>query len=165
YINSAWFGFASRIQSIRQAVVLLGQREIRRWVSLMTMRDLSQDKPAELLTTAVVRGRLCEQIARLAGHPQEAASAFVVGMFSLLDALLDRQMEDIIPELSLAPEVATALQGETTFLGKVLGLSRAYEQAEWEIVAAWCEKLAVDEAKIPGLYQEAVRWADFANEA
>lgn len=165
YINSAWFGFSSRIQSIRQAVVLLGQREIRRWVSLMTMRDLSQDKPAELLTTAVIRGRLCEQISHLTGHPQEAASAFVVGMFSLLDALLDRQMEDIIPELSLAPEVTAALKGEMTILGKVLGLARAYELADWEIVAAWCDKLSVDEAKIPALYQEAVRWADFANEA
>lgn len=163
YINSAWFGLSSSVQSIRQAIVLLGQREIRRWVSLITMRDLAKDKPAELLTTAVIRGRMCEQVARLAGHPGEAASAFVVGMFSLLDALLDRQMEDILPELSLAPEVAAALQGEMTFLGRVLGLARAYEQADWELMAARCGALAVDEAKMPGLYQEAVRWADVAD--
>ncbi len=163
YINSAWFGLPSRIQSVRQAIVLLGQREIRRWVSLMTMRDLSQDKPAELLTTAVVRGRLCEQLALLAGS-REAASAFVVGIFSLLDALLDRQMADILPELSLAPEVAAALQAEETFLGRVLGLARAYEQADWAAVSAWCGKLAIAEAKLPELYSEAVKWADFANE-
>jgi EAL and modified HD-GYP domain-containing signal transduction protein len=61
YINSAWFGFSSRVQSIRQAIALLGQREIRRWVSLITMRDLAKDKPAELLTTAVIRGRMCDR--------------------------------------------------------------------------------------------------------
>jgi len=163
YINSAWFGFSSRVQSIRQAIALLGQREIRRWVSLITMRDLAKDKPAELLTTAVIRGRMCEQIAHLAGHPGEAASAFVVGMFSLLDALLDRQMEDNLSELSLAPEVVAALQGEMTFLGRVLALARAYEQADWELMAARCGELAVDEAQMPGLYQEAIRWTDVAN--
>lgn len=164
YINSAWFGFRSRIQSIRQAIVLLGQREIRRWVSLMTMRDMSQDKPAELLVTAIIRGRLCEQLAHAAGFPREAPSAFIVGMFSLLDALLDRPMEDILPELSLAPEVAAALQGEATFLGVVLGLARSYEQADWDTLKPLCEKLAVGEETLPALYQEAVRWADFAAE-
>lgn len=164
YINSAWFGFRSPIQSIRQAIVLLGQREIRRWVSLVTMRDLSQDKPAELLITAVIRGRMCEQLAHTGGFPREAPSAFVVGMFSLLDALLDRSMEEILPDLSLTPEVADALRGEATMLGIVLGLARAYEQADWDKLRQWCDKLAISEDTLPGLYQEAVRWADFASE-
>lgn len=69
YINSAWFGFRSKIKSIRQAIVLLGPQEIRRWASLVTVRDLSRDKPGELFVTAVVRGRLCELLTQAAGFP------------------------------------------------------------------------------------------------
>jgi c-di-GMP-related signal transduction protein len=164
YINSAWFGFRSKIQSIRQAIVLLGQREIRRWVSFMTMRDLSQDKPAELLLIAIIRGRMCEQAAQEAGFPKLAPTAFIVGMFSLLDAMFDRPMEAILPELSLAPEVVEALQGEPTFLGIVLELVRSYEQADWDKLKGLCDTLAIAEERLPVLYQEAVRWADFAAE-
>lgn len=164
YINSAWFGFRSKIQSIRQAIVLLGQREVRRWVSLMTMRDLSQEKPAELLLIAIIRGRMCEQVAQEAGFPKHAPTAFVVGMFSLLDAMFDQPLATILPELSLAPEVVEALLGQPSFLGTVLALVRSYEQADWDELKGLCEKLAIAEESLPALYQDAVRWADFAAE-
>ncbi len=164
YINSAWFGFRSKIQSIRQAIVLLGQREVRRWVSLMTMRDLSQEKPAELLLIAIIRGRMCEQVAQEAGFSKHAPTAFVVGMFSLLDAMFDQPLATILPELSLAPEVVEALLGQSSFLGTVLALVRSYEQTDWDELKGLCEKLAIAEERLPALYQDAVRWADFAAE-
>jgi c-di-GMP-related signal transduction protein len=160
YVNSAWFGFRYKIQSIRQAVALLGQGEIRRWVSLVTIRDLSQEKPIELLTTAIIRGRLCEQIAQTAGLAKQVQGAFVVGMFSLLDALLDRSMEEILGELSLAPDVTEALLGRPTILGAVLRLARSYEQADWELLSHLSAVLGFEEKKLPGLYHEAILWAD-----
>ncbi|MDR3562249.1 MAG: HDOD domain-containing protein [Negativicutes bacterium] len=160
YVNSAWFGFRYKIQSIKQAIALLGQREVRRWVALVTIRDLSQDKPAELLTTAIIRGRLCEQIAQAAGLIKQVPSAFIVGMFSLLDALLDRPMVDVLSELSLAPEVVAGLMGESTPLGTVLRLAQAYEKADWETLSPLCHSLKLDEEQLPVYYNDAVRWAD-----
>ncbi len=160
YVNSAWFGFRYKIESIKQAIALLGQGEIRRWVALVTIKDLSQEKPAELLTTAIIRGRLCEQIAQAAGLTRQVPAAFVVGMFSLLDALLDRPMEDILKELSLAPDVADALLGQPTVLGAVLRVAQCYEKADWAMLSHLAMALEIDEEKLPGLYQEALTWAD-----
>jgi c-di-GMP-related signal transduction protein len=160
YVNSAWFGFRYKIQSIRQAITLLGQGEIRRWVALVTIKDLSQDKPAELLTTAIIRGRLCEQIAHAAGLGKQASAAFVVGMFSLLDALLDRSMEEILAELNLAPSVVQALMGRPTMLGAVLRVAQCYEKADWELLSHLAGVLGIDEEKLPGLYHDATTWAD-----
>lgn len=160
YINSPWFGFRYKIQSIRQAIALLGQLEIRRWVALITIKDLSQEKSAELLTTAIVRGRLCEQIAQAARLGKQAPGAFVVGMFSLLDALLDRSMEEILGELNLAPSVAQALMGRPTILGTVLRLVQAYEKADWELLGHLSGILGINEEKLPGLYHGAIVWAD-----
>lgn len=160
YVNSAWFGFRYKIESIKQAITLLGQGEIRRWVALVTIKDLSQDKPAELLTNAIIRGRLCEQIAQTGGLAKQVPGAFVTGMFSLLDALLDRPMEDILAELSLAPDVGEALMGRPTMLGAILRLAQCYEKADWGMLSHLAGVLGIEEEKLPGLYQDAVLWAD-----
>jgi len=164
YVNSAWFGFRHKIESIRQAITLLGQGEIRRWVALGTIKELSQEKPAELLTTAIIRGRLCEQIAQAVGMTKQAPSAFVVGMFSLLDALLDRSMEEILGELNLAPDVTQALMGKPTMMGAILRLAQTYEKADWELLSHLAGVLGIDEEKLPGLYHDAILWADRMSE-
>jgi len=100
YINSANFGFRSKIGSIEQALNLLGLETIRRWLTVLSMAMLGEDKPLELVRQAMLRGRLMEELARLRGLAR-LPDYFVLGMFSLLDALLDQSLEDAVQEIAL----------------------------------------------------------------
>jgi len=138
YINSAAFGWRGQIQSIKQALVLLGESESRKFVSLVALPFLAQDKPEELVVSAVIRARFCESIAPRVGLSSRTADLFFLGMFSLLDAIMDRPIEEVLAEISLAPDVREALLEKSCGhnpLGWILRLVRSYEAAEWEALA------------------------------
>jgi EAL and modified HD-GYP domain-containing signal transduction protein len=132
-INSAAFGLRRRVDSIRQALVLLGLGRVHAWVTLMVLAGLSR-KPPVLLETALTRARMCERLATLGGLGQGPAF-FTVGLFSALDAMLDAPMPEIVAQLPLSDEVVAALvRGEGT-MGSVLRAVLAYERCEWDRVA------------------------------
>lgn len=163
YINSAAFAWHSRIESIRQALVLLGEQEIRKWVSLVALPDLALDKPSELVVSAILRARFCELLAPWAGLPDRKADLFLMGMFSLLDAMMDRPLAELLAELHLAGEVRDVLLGKAApdnRLAAIYALVRAYEGAEWDRLAATAARLNVPKEIIPELYLDAVHWSD-----
>lgn len=132
-INSAAFSLRRRIDSLRQALVLLGLKRVQGWVTLMVLAGLSS-KPPVLLETALMRARMCEQIgARL--EPERAASYFTVGLFSALDVMLDTPLPILVDDLPLSPDVVDALLDGTGTMGRVLAAVIAYERCEWERVA------------------------------
>ena len=158
FVNSAWFSRRNEITSLQNAVALLGEENFRKWVSLIAVASLADDKPRELAVTAVMRALCCEGIAercpRLASH---AATCYTVGMFSLLDALLDRPMTEVVAELGLATEIAAALlRPLTTPYGIPLLLCRAYEQAEWRQVDDLARRLGIDPGHLPAIYARAL---------
>ena len=109
YLNSAAFGLY-RIRSVMHALVMLGEGEIRKWVALVIAGILGQDKTPELVRIAVVRARFCESLA----PPTKSESYFLAGLFSLLDAMLDRPMAQVVSELPVSEECRLALlRGET----------------------------------------------------
>ena len=95
YINSAFFEMPKQIDSINQAVYMVGTDRLRTWASLLMLARI-EEKPVELLVTAIVRARMCEQLA-LARHVRDVDQYFTVGLFSILDGLLDQPMGDMIP--------------------------------------------------------------------
>ncbi len=132
-VNSVWYG-RRRIESVRQALLLLGTRLVSAWVTLLLMADIP-DKPHELLTTAVIRARMAELVAAARGRASREA-AFLVGLLSVLDALLDRPMEELLAALPLADDLRTALLDRQGELGVVLDAVLAYERGHWERLVA-----------------------------
>lgn len=131
-VNSVWYG-RRRIESVRQALLFLGTRLVSAWVTLLLMADIP-DKPHELLTTAVIRARMAELVAAARGRASREA-AFLTGLLSVLDALLDQPMEELLAALPLADELRAALLHHQGELGAVLDAVLAYERGDWERLA------------------------------
>ena len=159
YINSAFFGFRVPVQSIRHAAALLGQQGLAKWISLVALRNLAQEQPPEVLRTAVVRARFSELLVQHRPHPGIPQDHFfLVGLFSLLEAFLQKPLEDVLEQLPLARSVKDALAGRPNPLRQVLDLVIAYEQGNWEQVLAVGETLQLPHEIIVNAYFDALQW-------
>ena len=138
YANSARFGRQGKIHSIRRALVVLGEYGIRKWIAIAALPAIADDKPGELVTQSLVRGRFCELLGQASGQGVED-QAFLVGLFSMLDVLLDRPLDDALEELGLAPSLDSVLRGQApdeSVLNRIYKLVRRYELADWNGVEA-----------------------------
>lgn len=153
YANSAAFNLPRKITSIAQATVILGQRRIRDMATLLALTG-SNDKPPELTRTLLARARLCALLAP-PGHGH-ADSAFTAGLFSGLDALMDRPLAHLLDDLPLADEIRLAVLEHAGPLGRILAAVLALEHGEFESDAL----ASLDAKPAPGAYLEAVDWAN-----
>ncbi len=160
YINSAWVGMARKVNSLRHALVLLGIKGIKRWASLVAVTNLAQDKPEELVITSLLRARFCELLASFSPFIGREADLFLVGLFSLLDVLVGRPMEEILKEIAVPDEVRSALLGAPSRLYEGYQLVLAYEKGEWKKVSALAQSLSLDEKLLPEVYKQAVHWVN-----
>jgi c-di-GMP-related signal transduction protein len=158
FINSAYIGLMQPITSIRNALALLGMREIRKWIALTTLSRLAEDKPEELIVQSLIRARLCECVANELGWRNWGPELFLVGMFSLIDAIMDRPMPEILGELPLTEETKSALLGAQNHLRNVLDAVVAYERARWDAFSDRVTSIDLDEDAMPALYQASTRW-------
>jgi c-di-GMP-related signal transduction protein len=161
YVNSPLFALTSNIKSIRQALVFFGETELRKWIVLATLARTAEDKPSELIRHSLIRARFCESVARTAKNGLEQ-SAFLTGLFSLLDALMDRPLEETLSGMCLAPEIAAVLRGgapEKDPLAVVYELAQAYEVADWPRVEETARQLGVPVASLGDIYCSATGWA------
>ena len=127
YINSAGVSVRHRVGSLRQALMLVGANTVRQWLMLVLLSAAGSPRPA-LLTSALVRARLCESLAREAR--QSPDSAFLVGLLSICDALFDTSLDEIIGPLPLTPPVRDALIDGTGPLGGLLRQAIALQRGE-----------------------------------
>ena len=158
-INSAAFALRHKVTSILQALSLLGIREIRSWVSLLSISAMADDKPAELVMTSLIRARFCEQLAEPCGLPGRHSDLFLMGLFSLLDVIISRPIEEILREITIEEDIQLALSGEPGTLQTILALIVAIEKAEWERVSALAAELQIDEKPLSEAYMDSVKWA------
>lgn len=156
YLNSAAFGLFP-IRSVRHALSLLGQREIRKWVSIAVAISISGDRPSELISCALTRARACEAFATALGD--DSSGAFMVGIMSLMDAILDCPMEAVIAQLPLTTQCKDALRGGNDSLGKLLRLAICCEQGVWQEIADIAGERKFPEEMLWELYREACRWS------
>jgi EAL and modified HD-GYP domain-containing signal transduction protein len=152
-LNSAGCGLAGRVESLRQAIVHLGRNTIRNWVVLLLLSGMS-NKPVELLTTGLVRARMCERIGE-AINPNQADAYFTAGLFSILDAVLDTSMAQLVASLPLTPEVGQALTNRRGPIGRALAACIAYERWEW----AELSNAPLPAADLQTAYLDALTWA------
>jgi c-di-GMP-related signal transduction protein len=160
YINAAAYPWAGRVQSVKHALVLLGESNIRRWVSLVALAEMARDKPYELAVTSSCRGRFCELAGGEAEEDHSELDHFLLGALSTLDAMLDVSMELAVEPLPISSELKAALCGESNSLHNLLELTRAYERGDWRRLAPLCRRANLRESALPTLYREALRWSD-----
>lgn len=159
HINSAHFSLPAEIHSIKQAISMLGERALKRWASLIAFASMSTDKPEELMIQAATRAKFCEAVAPTVKMSDRTDDLFLLGMFSLLDAILGRPLVEVLKDMPLASDVKDALLGEDGRLHDVYQYVIAYEQADWAKVSACAAKLGADESALPPLYMDALAWA------
>ncbi|MBM3791225.1 MAG: HDOD domain-containing protein [Acidobacteria bacterium] len=158
YLNSAYFSFLSRINSIRHALSLLGEINLRRWTSVVALVEMAGNRPQELVVLSLSRARFCELLAmplRLRGREIEL---FMLGLFSTLDVIVGRDMTSALREVPLSQDVKDALTFRENRFARVLDLLLAYEKADWSTVQDLAGELGLIEAVIPDCYLQSVEW-------
>lgn len=159
YANSAAFSRVSEISTIKQAIISLGHLELKKFLSLLFSAQAGDSKPDELLKLSMIRARFCEQLA-IADGSQDIGKAFLTGMMSLIDAILDETIEKVMDQLPLAEEIKTAIVKGEGKLAAFLELSKAFERGDWKQESDLEKELALQSVEIPSLYTEALNWAD-----
>ncbi len=162
YLNSAFFGVRNKITSIRQGVVMLGRNNLRKWATVLAITECSPGKPAELLKQAIFRARFCELLAEMGKHVRNSDDFFIVGMLSLVDALLDQPRDELIAGMSLNDEIQTVLMRQTsgTLLGDTLHIAESVENGRWFMVDELAKAYNIPQDVVANAYREAVLMSD-----
>ena len=161
YVNSAAYPTRTRIRSIGQALVLAGEDNLRKFVALASIHSLAEENPPELVATAALRARFAELIGPEAGLAARSSDLFLMGMFSLLDAMVGRPLEELLRGLPLPDDIQGALLAPEISTDRVACIHRlvlAYERVEWDSAAAMANALGVPDAVLAGLYRDAAAW-------
>jgi len=158
YLNSAHFTRLQPISSIRQAIAYLGESDFRLFVSLIAACKLADNKPEELIRASIVRARFLEHI----GKEMKLASSefFMLGLFSLLDAMLDNTMEYLLSKLPLNDDVNDALIRRQGKLFPFLRLAETYESGNWADFESTKEQFGISGELVVQFYIDALGWAD-----
>jgi EAL and modified HD-GYP domain-containing signal transduction protein len=156
YLNSPTFGMRNEIHSIRHALAILGEREIRRWVRLVTLVSASLLKSSDLLLSALVRARFCELVAMRI--PRTQSDLFLVGMFSMMDAILELSMTEILEKVPLDKDIKRVLLGGGGRLQPVYELMLAQEAGDWDAAKISAARLHVAESEAGELWWQALQW-------
>ena len=160
YINYKGQYLISRISSIKHALMILGIKEIKKWIVLITMRGLGESKPDIIIRTCMIRAKLCEQLTSVGSMANRSAEAFIMGMFSMMDLLTDRPLGDVLKELPISEDVKRALLGEQGTMKTILDLAIAYEKGAWDIVHGLTAAIGIKPDSILRLYLNALQWVE-----
>lgn len=153
YMNSAYYQLQRPMDSIRQAVLYLGTRQMRRWASLMAISAMD-DKPPELISMLTVRARMCELLGTQFHHG-DGDTYFTIGLFSGLDVVLDAPLAEVLKALPLSRDVHEALLRRKGSGGRVLDCVLHYETGDWD----WLELSGYPAAQVIQAYLDAIEWS------
>ena len=147
-----------KIDSIRNAVAILGQKEVKRWATAAISIQLAEDKPNEITKLSLIRARFAENLAGAFGMGVFAQNLFMMGLFSLLDIILEMPMPQAVNEIALDENVKAALVDKSGNLYKVLDLIHAYEHAYWNEIAIFMVKHDLSLTEVTTAYVDALSW-------
>tara|TARA_R110000751_G_scaffold307921_1_gene435653 strand:+ start:15723 stop:16934 length:1212 start_codon:yes stop_codon:yes gene_type:complete len=160
YVQSPIFKRKAAIESIRQAILVLGLEELRRFICLLFTAQFSIGKPKELTAMSLSRGRFCELMVKAAMPTQSKSSAFLIGLLSLIDAMVDGDIQELMDKLPLHQEMKDAIANRRGESAKFLKLCELFEKADWPNIELFCQQLGIESEQSGLLYQEALNWAD-----
>ncbi|WP_308779705.1 HDOD domain-containing protein [uncultured Clostridium sp.] len=154
FINSSYFNFLQEIKSIRQAIILIGREELRKWLSILTVVEMSSinDGYANII---IIRAKFCEEIANIIS-PNYAPQAFMVGLFSNMHQMIEKNIDYVVKELPLNSEIKNALLGEQNVLKDILDLALAYENVDSDKITEMRKKMSINEDLLWRIYSKSI---------
>ena len=161
YANSVRYAPVHRVDSLRRCLTLLGELETRRLLMLLTLVEVGSTRMGELVQKTVMRARMMELLAEAGGRPQQAEPAFLTGLFSQIESIVGVPFAQLAPYLALTREIEQTISGEehSTFLAKVLDLTRAYETGQWTKSERLAASLGVSLGALSNIYLRVLTWA------
>jgi len=159
-INSPYLGLSQKVKSIQQAVALLGQTEVRKWVTTATAGLLAEDKPQEITRVSLLRAKFCENLARHFEMGIHAPALFLMGLFSILNVVLEMPMENALKVVRVSDTIHEALVHGSGEFARVMELTLSYEAADWREVKRIITLNGIHGEDVFKAYIDAVQWYD-----
>lgn len=159
YVNSPLYGSAQKISSIEEALMLLGYENIKSWMYLLVLHSISFDQVDELVAIPLQRAKMLELMAEHCNLKEKSSELFLVGLFSMMDVLINNPIQNILKDLPLTEEAKEAILFQQNMLGKPLRMAIAYEKGKWAEVEGLCTELHISNEIVSKLYLDAVKWS------
>ncbi len=159
YLNSPLFGFSLEIKSVRHAMAVLGEREMRRWIRLVVTVSAAEQKCSELVLMGLARGRFCEM---LSSRLRANTDLFLLGLLSIMDAILEVSMDVLLEQLPVEHETKAALLGQKSNLRPLYQLMLAQESGEWSQSSELAKQLQLSDEEVASTWWQAMQWAQEA---
>ncbi len=160
YANSSFFGRMNKAKNIKQALVYIGENEIKRFISFFLLSKVAQGKPGELIKQSCIRAKFCQNLGEIGKYGKYSDELFTVGIFSLIDTILNQDIEVIMEKIPLLSDIKKAIISQEGDLGDYLKLSVSYEKGDWDKVKSLSDKICMEDDKIPGIYTTSCLWSN-----
>ena len=157
YLNSATFGFSTEIHSVRHALSILGEREVRRWIRLVATLGAGQNRTTELVLSALVRARFCELLSSKIEHGK--SDLFLMGLLSMMDTILEIPMNQVLDNVPIDMESKAVLLGGVSRLQPLYQLMLAQESGAWQSSKDLASQLHLSESDVAQTYWQSMQWA------
>ncbi|WP_160684186.1 EAL domain-containing protein [Clostridium sp. C2-6-12] len=159
-INSSLYYLKNKVSSIRRAITYIGKQELAKWLYIILLNDLKANTHNELIRISLLRAKLCEFICSMSIHKGKKFSAYMTGLFSLSDVILNCPINVIVNDLCMVDEIKDGLLEEKTPLNSILKLAICYEKGQWDEVIYYADKIKIDPNEISKAYLKSLKWAD-----
>jgi EAL and modified HD-GYP domain-containing signal transduction protein len=159
HVNSASFGLWNKVISVKHALLLMGGENVRRLICLLVLGDMIGDRPTELIRTAAARANFCEAIAGAARWTSKESELFLLGLFSMLEAIMMVPIEEALEGLPLPDDVVHALRGEENPYRVVYDLMIGCERGDWSAVDCCADSLGIPQPVVAQAYYRSIEWA------
>lgn len=148
----------SNISSIKQATAMLGQKELKRWINTSVMSNLCADKPNEVTRLSLIRAKFAENLASQFELSMKVEEIFLMGLFSVLDIVLDKSMAEALSSVNVSKDIFAALVNSEGPLAGLLDFELAYEAADWQEVSRQMVLYKMNMDDIYDAYVDALKW-------
>ncbi len=162
-VNSAYMAPKYRIKSISHALTYLGTRELHQWISMLMFNGVKNKENSELVKMSLIRGKLMALISQELQIANTGSEPFFTGLFSLIDVILNKDINGLLVGLPLAEDIKIALRGEGNILQTLLASVVSYEQAQWQKIEDKFPLNKITPQRMVALYLDAHKWAELLN--
>ncbi len=160
FLNSAYFYRLEKVKNVKHAIAYLGEKELRRFILLVIVSELASEKPGELVRLSLVRAKFCELLARESILSEYDSEVFMVGLFSLIDSMLETKMESIMTKLPVVDAIKDALISRKGMFAPFLDAVIAYERKQDKVFVDILDELAIQGSSVPEMYLLSIKYAN-----
>ena len=160
FINNPTYGPSKEISSLKHALIYIGDLELKKFIALLVLADLNENKPSEIIRLSLVRAKFCEHISQITNKVENPPKAFLTGMLSYIDGVLDQQIDSVMDILPIHTDIKDALVQKENYLASYLALSITLEQGKWRDAVKLGTVIGINEQSYLEAYQKSINWAD-----